>query len=156
MKHLTLHLCEFMQKSPYNSAELTSTNVKAKAMKFSSFATEITQIIASSLLCMKFFFLSVEAMEANSGNVNYGKKFKHRSDEVFNADKEIEAMERLMLHRIASSLYRFIASVAQLCCCGIVHFVKFSSSNLKYAAQKEPKMQRPLLFANLTKNNFCF
>jgi hypothetical protein len=28
---------------------------------------------------------------------------------------KIEAMKRLMLHRIASSLHRFIASVAQLC-----------------------------------------
>jgi hypothetical protein len=34
---------------------------------------------------------------------------------VFNAGKEIEAMKRLTLHRSASSLYRFIASVAQLC-----------------------------------------
>jgi hypothetical protein len=33
---------------------------------------------------------------------------------VFNAGKEIEAMKRLMFHRIASALYRFIASVAQL------------------------------------------
>jgi hypothetical protein len=34
---------------------------------------------------------------------------------VFNAGKDIEAMKRLMLHRIASSLYHFIASIAQLC-----------------------------------------
>jgi hypothetical protein len=48
MKHLTLHrlaslqstLFEFMQKSPYNSAELTSTYVKAKLTKFFGFATE--------------------------------------------------------------------------------------------------------------------
>jgi hypothetical protein len=39
----------------------------------------------------------------------------------FNAGKEIEAMKRLTIHRIASShrfiasLHRFIASVAQLC-----------------------------------------
>jgi hypothetical protein len=32
-----------------------------------------------------------------------------------NAGKEIEAMKRLTLHHIASSLYRFIASVAHLC-----------------------------------------
>jgi hypothetical protein len=31
------------------------------------------------------------------------------------AGNEIEAMKHLMLHRIASSLYHFIASVAQLC-----------------------------------------
>jgi hypothetical protein len=31
-----------------------------------------------------------------------------------NAGKEIEAMKRLQLHRIASLVYRFIASVAQL------------------------------------------
>jgi hypothetical protein len=30
-----------------------------------------------------------------------------RSDEAFNAGKEIEAMKRLTLHRIASSLHRF-------------------------------------------------
>jgi hypothetical protein len=34
---------------------------------------------------------------------------------LFNAGKEIEAMKRLMLHCVASSLYRFIAFVAQLC-----------------------------------------
>jgi hypothetical protein len=33
----------------------------------------------------------------------------------FNPGKEIEAMKLLTLHRTASSLYRFIASVAQLC-----------------------------------------
>jgi hypothetical protein len=34
---------------------------------------------------------------------------------VLNAGKEIEAMKRLTLHRIASSLHRFITLVAQLC-----------------------------------------
>jgi hypothetical protein len=34
------------------------------------------------------------------------KKLKRCSDEAFNADKEIEAMKRLTLHRIASSLHR--------------------------------------------------
>jgi hypothetical protein len=34
---------------------------------------------------------------------------------VFNAGKEIEAMKRLTLHRIALLLHRFIASIAQLC-----------------------------------------
>jgi hypothetical protein len=43
-------------------------------------------------------------------NVKYGKKLKQRSDEAFNAGKESEAMKRLTLHRIASSLQRFIAS----------------------------------------------
>jgi hypothetical protein len=33
---------------------------------------------------------------------------------VFNAGKEIEAMKRLTLHLIASSLHRFIAPGAQL------------------------------------------
>jgi hypothetical protein len=33
---------------------------------------------------------------------------------VFNAGKEIEAMKRLTLHHIASSLYRFIASLLLL------------------------------------------
>jgi hypothetical protein len=37
-----------------------------------------------------------------------------RSDEAFNAGKEIEAMNRLTLHRSASSLHRFIAFVAQV------------------------------------------
>jgi hypothetical protein len=43
MKHLTLHLCKFMQKSPYNSAKPTGTYVIAKAIKFFGFATEITE-----------------------------------------------------------------------------------------------------------------
>jgi hypothetical protein len=34
-------------------------------------------------------------------------KNKARSDEAFNAAKEIEAMKRLMLHRVASSLQCF-------------------------------------------------
>jgi hypothetical protein len=45
------------------------------------------------------------------------------SDEAFKAGKEIKVMKSLTLHRIpsslhrfiASSLYRFIASVAELC-----------------------------------------
>ncbi len=37
-------------------------------------------------------------------NIKYGKKLKQWSDEVFNAGKEIEAMKRLRLHRIASLL----------------------------------------------------
>ncbi len=41
-------------------------------------------------------------------NVDYGKKLKQWSDEAFNTGIEIEAMKRLMLHRI-------ITSVAQLC-----------------------------------------
>ncbi len=47
-------------------------------------------------------------------NVNYGKKLKQWSNEAFNAGKEIKAMKRLTLHRIASSLLRFIAPSAQL------------------------------------------
>jgi hypothetical protein len=39
---------------------------------------------------------------------------KNLSDEAFNAGKDIEAMKHLTLHLIASSLYRLIASVAQL------------------------------------------
>ncbi len=49
-----------------------------------------------------------EAMKRE--NVNYGKKLKQWSDEAFNASKEIEAMKRLTLHRIASSLHGFMAS----------------------------------------------
>ncbi len=46
---------------------------------------------------------------ANSGSdeamkVDYGKKLKQWSDEAFNVGTEIEAMKRLTLHRIASSL----------------------------------------------------
>ncbi len=37
-------------------------------------------------------------------NVSYGKKLKRRSDEAFNAGKDIEEMKRLTLHCIASSL----------------------------------------------------
>ncbi len=43
-------------------------------------------------------------------NVNYDKKLKRWSNEAFNAGKRIEAMKRLTLHRIASSLHCFIAS----------------------------------------------
>ncbi len=42
------------------------------------------------------------------------KKVRQRSYKAVNAGKEIEAMKCLMFHRIASSLYRFIASGAQL------------------------------------------
>jgi hypothetical protein len=68
-----------MQKSPFNSAGLLDTYVKAKTTKFFNLATEITkmnqfffklptQIIASLLLCVNIFGCkSVRAMEANSG-----------------------------------------------------------------------------------------
>ncbi len=59
-------------------------------------------------------------MEANSWsdkamkwwNVKYGKKLKQSSDEAFNAGKKSEAMKRLTLHRIASSL--LVPSFAQM------------------------------------------
>ncbi len=98
---------------------------------FSAFAMEITEITNffgncqwNSLLHRFFalilFFVKAlrqwsrirEAMKR--WNVNYGRKLKQWSDEAFNAGKEIEAMKRLTLHRIASSLHRFIASTAQL------------------------------------------
>jgi hypothetical protein len=51
MKRLTLHrlalllstlpVCEFLQKLPYNNAELFDTYVKEKTMKFFGLATEI-------------------------------------------------------------------------------------------------------------------
>jgi hypothetical protein len=60
MKRLTLHhrvsslhrfiasslstLCEFMQKSSFNSAELSDTYVKATKTKFFDFVTENTEI----------------------------------------------------------------------------------------------------------------
>jgi hypothetical protein len=47
-------------------------------------------------------------------NINYSKKCNHLCVEAVNAGKEIEAMKCLMLHRIASLLYCFIASGAQL------------------------------------------
>jgi hypothetical protein len=73
------------------------------------------EFIASSLQCVNIFFVEAlrqwrqirEAMKR--WNVNYGKKLKQWSDEAFNAGKEIEAMKRLTLHRIASSLHRFTA-----------------------------------------------
>jgi hypothetical protein len=40
--------------------------------------------------------------------------FCGRTGKSFYAGKDIEAMKRLTLHRIASLLYRFIASIAQL------------------------------------------
>jgi hypothetical protein len=49
--------------------------------------------------------------ESDETNVNHGKKLMQWSDEALNAGKEIEAMKRLTLHRIASSLHRFIAPV---------------------------------------------
>jgi hypothetical protein len=39
---------------------------------------------------------------------------KNRSDEAFNAGKDFEVMKRLTLHRIASLLHRFIASLLLL------------------------------------------
>jgi hypothetical protein len=42
------------------------------------------------------------------------QKIKKWSDDAFNAGKEIEAMKRLTLHSITSSLHRLIASIAQL------------------------------------------
>jgi hypothetical protein len=48
-------------------------------------------------------------------NNNYGKKLKQRSNEAFKMSKEIEVMKRLTLHRMASLLYCFIASVAHFC-----------------------------------------
>jgi hypothetical protein len=50
-----------------------------------------------------------EAMKQK--NVNYSKKLEQWSNETFNAGKEIEAMKRLMLHCIASKLYRFLVLV---------------------------------------------
>ncbi len=114
-------LYKSMQKSPINRPKLSNTNVKAKTTMFFGFATENTekQIFFgygqwNSLLhrfCSLIFFIIKalrqwwriqEAMKR--WNVNYGKKLKQWSDEAFNAGKEIEAMKRLTLHRIASSL----------------------------------------------------
>jgi hypothetical protein len=47
-------------------------------------------------------------------NINYSKKCEHLCNEALIAGKEIEAMKCLMLHRIASLLYCFIAPGAQL------------------------------------------
>ncbi len=110
---------------------------------FFGLATEITEItnffgklplefIASSLLSVNIFLVKAlrqwrqirEAMKR--WNFKYGKKLKQWSDEAFNVGKKSEAMKRLTLHRIASSLHRFIASSAQLCLhvCGREHFCK--------------------------------
>jgi hypothetical protein len=80
--------------------------------------------IASSLLCVNIFFVKAlrqwwqirEAMKR--WNVDYGKKLKQWSHEAFNAGIEIEAMKRLTLHRIASSLLlpSFACGLAQLAC----------------------------------------
>jgi hypothetical protein len=94
--------------------------VKAKTTIFFGFATETMEIPNffgncqwnSSLLCDNIFFVKAlrqwrqiwEAMK--QWNVKYGKKLKQWSDEAFNAGKEIEAMKRLTLHCIASSLHR--------------------------------------------------
>ncbi len=101
-----------------------NTYVKAKTTMFFSFATTSTNIMNSWGNCqwnsslhrfyaLIFFFLKAlrqwwqirEAMKR--WNVDYGKKLKQWSDDAFNAGIEIEAMERLTLHRIASSLHRF-------------------------------------------------
>jgi hypothetical protein len=61
-------LCEFTQKSLFNSAELSDTSVKAKTTKFfrvcygkygniTIFKKLAKQIIASSLLCVTIFFV---------------------------------------------------------------------------------------------------
>jgi hypothetical protein len=88
MKRLTLHRlassidrCQHYvnscKKSPFNSAELSDT-CKSKGNKVfrlcygkygnTSCFLIAMQIIASSLLCINIFFLSVKAMEANSGS----------------------------------------------------------------------------------------
>ncbi len=103
---------------------LGNTYVKAKTTMFFSFATasmKITNFLGnyqwnSSLHCfyaLIFFFVKAlrqwwqirEAMKW--WNVDYDKKLKQWSDEVCNAGIEIEAMKRLTLHRIASSLHHF-------------------------------------------------
>jgi hypothetical protein len=45
---------------------------------------------------------------------NSGKNVKQQSDGAFNASKETEAIKCFALHRIAKSLYHFIASDARL------------------------------------------
>ncbi len=87
-----------MQKSPFNSVELSDTYVKAKTTKFFGFVTENRKY-------NDFFFNWQSKSSLHCFNVNYGKKLKRWSDEVFNASKEIEVMKRLTLHCfIASSL----------------------------------------------------
>jgi hypothetical protein len=67
-----------------------------------------------------------------------GKKFKQWSDEAFNAGKEIEAMKRLTLHRISSSLHRFIASSANHTLNNKATRKKFKSRNLELTRPYEP------------------
>jgi hypothetical protein len=140
----SLHRCQHYI-NPYrnrqiNRAKPFKTYVKAKTTMFFGLATEITEItnffwkfalefIASSLLSVNIFFVKAlrqwrqirEAMKR--WNVKYDKKLKQWSDEAFNAGKKSEAMKRLTLHRIASSLHRFIASSAQLCCLGFLVYL---------------------------------
>jgi hypothetical protein len=112
-----------MQKSPQNRAKHIC---KAKTTIFFGFAKDIRifwklpmEFIAS-LLCINIFFVKALRQRRRirevikQWNVNFSKKLKQWSDETFNAGKEIEAMKRLTLHRIASSLHHFMASVAQL------------------------------------------
>ncbi len=126
-------LFKSMQKSSKNRPKMSNTNVKAKTTMFFDIATEKTEktnffgncqwdSLLHRFCALILFFVKAlrqwwrirEAMKR--WTVNYGKKLKQWSDdEAFNAGKEIEAMKRLTLLRIASSLHRFIASVAQLC-----------------------------------------
>ncbi len=123
----TLH--KFMQKFPLNRAKHICEGKDDNVFPFcyrnygnTEFFWKLPmEFIASSLLCVNIFFVKAlrqwrqiwEAMKR--WNVKYSKKLKQWSDEAFNAGKEIEAMKRLTLHRIASSLHRFIAPGAQLC-----------------------------------------
>ncbi len=113
--------CRTRQK---NSAKVSNTYVKAKTTMFfrlcygnygnNEFFWKLPmEFIASLLLSVNIFFVKAlrqwrqirEAMKR--WNVNCGKKLKQWSDEALNAGKETEAMKRLTLHRITSSLHRF-------------------------------------------------
>jgi hypothetical protein len=105
--------------------------VKAKTSMFFGFASETTEImnffsklpmefIASSLLCVNIFYV-----KALSNGGKFGKRWsdetlisaKNLSNEAMKryAGKEIEVIKHSTLHRIASLLHCFIASVPQLC-----------------------------------------
>ncbi len=133
MKHLTMlknwrnvasslsTLYMSMQKLPKNGAKLSHTYVKAKTTMFLPLLLKQRKIKNfwgnchwDSLLhhFYALIFLFVKALRQwwrireaiKRWNRYCGTKLKQWSNEVFNAGKEIEAMKRLTLHRIASSV----------------------------------------------------
>jgi hypothetical protein len=121
-----------MQKSPKKGQNSPTLMYRQRRRCFSALLRKLRKIMNflgnchrdSSLHCfysLIFFFVNAlrqwwqiwEAMKW--WNCYYGKKLKQWSNEAFNTGKEIEAMKRLTLHPIASSLHRFYCPALLMC-----------------------------------------